>query len=114
MNAARAIFFLCHCRRFALGDIGAAMCQARPSDARQFVGQRNNDNVFMRSLQQPAHPPVSLAMPKHLDIFLREAGATPEWKKLSRDLDGLRNVRFDHRSRDRPVCTDATPNVAAA
>jgi len=56
---------------------------------------------------------LALAMQKHLDDLLREAGATPEWKELLRDLDRLQNVRLEHRGADWLVRTDATPNVAA-
>jgi hypothetical protein len=52
-------------------------------------------------------------MQKHLDDLLREAGATPEWKELLRDLDRLQNVRLEHRGADWQVRTDATPRVAA-
>ena len=58
-------------------------------------------------------PFLALAMQKHLDDLLREAGATPEWKELLRDLDRLQNVRLEHRGADWLVRTDATPNVAA-
>jgi hypothetical protein len=56
---------------------------------------------------------LALAMQRHLDDLLREAGATPEWKELLRDLDRLQNVRLAHRGADWLVRTDATPNVAA-
>jgi len=56
---------------------------------------------------------LALAMQKHLDDLLREAGATAEWKELLRDLDRLQNVRLEHRGADWLVRTDATPNVAA-
>ena len=52
---------------------------------------------------------LALAMQKYLDDLLREAGVTPEWKELLRDLDRLQNVRLEHRGTDWLVRTDATP-----
>jgi transposase len=43
---------------------------------------------------------LALAMQKHLDDFLREAGLVPEWKGLLRDLDRLGEVRICHRGAD--------------
>ena len=56
---------------------------------------------------------LALAMQKHLDDLSREAGATPEWKDLLRDLDRLQHIRLAYRGADWLVRTDATPNVAA-
>src|SRR5271169_673489 len=56
---------------------------------------------------------LALAMQKHLDDLSIEAGVTPEWKELLRDLDRLQNVRLEHRGTDWVVRTDATRNVAA-
>jgi len=50
---------------------------------------------------------------KHLDDLAREAGVTPEWRQLLRDLDRLQQVRLAHRGADWLVRTDAAPNVAA-
>jgi len=56
---------------------------------------------------------LALSMQKHLDDLSREAGVTPEWKELLRDLDRLQQVRIAHRGADWLVRTDASPNVAA-
>jgi len=57
---------------------------------------------------------LALAMQKHLDDLLREAGLGPEWKDLLRDLDRLAEVvRIRHRGTDWLVRTDAAPAVAA-
>jgi hypothetical protein len=55
----------------------------------------------------------ALSMQKHLDDLAREAGVTPEWKQLLRDLDRLQQVRLAHRGADWLVRTDAAPNIAA-
>ena len=56
---------------------------------------------------------LALAMQKHLDDLSREAGVTPEWKDLLRDLDRLQHVRLVHRGSNWLVRTDATSNVSA-
>jgi hypothetical protein len=55
---------------------------------------------------------LALSMQNHLDNLAREAGVTPEWKQLLRDLDRLQQVRLAHRGADWLVRTDAAPNVA--
>ncbi len=55
---------------------------------------------------------LALSMQNHLDDLAREAGVTPEWKQLLRDLDRLQQVRLAHRGADWLVRTDAAPNVA--
>ena len=52
-------------------------------------------------------------MQKHLDDLSREAGVTPEWKDLLRDLDRLQHVHLAHRGSNWLVRTDATSNVSA-
>ena len=54
---------------------------------------------------------LALAMQKHLDDLLRQAGFVPEWKDLLRDLDRLAEVRIRHRGADWLVRTDAAPAV---
>jgi transposase len=54
---------------------------------------------------------LALTMQKHLDDLSREAGVTPEWKELLRDLDRLQQVRIRHRGGDWQVRTDAAPAV---
>ena len=54
---------------------------------------------------------LALAMQKHLDDLLRQAGLVPEWKDLLRDLDRLAEVRIRHRGADWLVRTDASPAV---
>jgi hypothetical protein len=54
---------------------------------------------------------LALAMQKHLDDLLRQAGLVPEWKDLLRDLDRLAQVRIRHRGADWLVRTDAAPHV---
>ena len=54
---------------------------------------------------------LALAMQKHLDDLLRQAGLVPEWKDLLRDLDRLAKVRIRHRGADWLVRTDAAPAV---
>jgi hypothetical protein len=56
---------------------------------------------------------LALAMQKHLDDLLRQAGLVPEWKDVLRDLDRLAEVRIRHRGADCLVRTDAAPHVAA-
>ena len=56
---------------------------------------------------------LALAMQKHLDDLLRQAGLVREWKDLLRDLDRLAEVRIRHRGADWLVRTDAAPHVAA-
>jgi len=56
---------------------------------------------------------LALAMQKHLDDLLRQAGLASEWKDLLRNLDRLAEVRSRHRGADWLVRTDAAPAVAA-
>jgi hypothetical protein len=56
---------------------------------------------------------LALSMQKHLDDLAREAGVTPEWRQLLRDLARLQQVRLAHRGVDWLVRTDVAPNVAA-
>jgi hypothetical protein len=56
---------------------------------------------------------LALAMQKHLDDLSREAGVTPEWKDLLRDLHRLQHVHLVHRGSNWLVRTDATSNVSA-
>ena len=56
---------------------------------------------------------LALAMQKHLDDLLRQAGLVPEWKDLLRDLDRLAEVRIRHRGADWLVRTDAAPTIVA-
>ena len=56
---------------------------------------------------------LALAMQKHLDDLLRQAGLTSQWKDLLRDLDRLAQVRIRHRGADWLARTDAAPAVAA-
>jgi len=56
---------------------------------------------------------LALMIQKHLDDLSREAGVTPEWKDLLRDLDRLQHVRLAQRGANWLVRTDAAPNVAA-
>ena len=51
---------------------------------------------------------LALAMQKHLDDLLHEAGVAPEWKELLRDLDRLQIVRLDHHGADWLVRADAS------
>ena len=55
---------------------------------------------------------LALAMQKHLDDLLRQAGLAPEWKDLLRDLDRLAEMRIRHRGVNWLVRTDAAPVVA--
>ena len=54
---------------------------------------------------------LALSMQKHLDDLARQAGLTPEWKDLLRDLDRLQQVRIHYRAADWLVRTDAAPDV---
>jgi Transposase DDE domain len=54
---------------------------------------------------------LALSMQKQLDDLMREAGVTPEWRDLLRDLDRLAQVRLRHRGADWLVRTDATPTL---
>ena len=54
---------------------------------------------------------LALSMQKQLDDLMREAGVTPEWRNLLRDLDRLAQVRLRHRGADWLVRTDATPTL---
>jgi hypothetical protein len=56
---------------------------------------------------------LALAMQKHLDDLLREAGPTPEWKVLPRDLDRLTQARIRHNDADWFVRADVSPTLAA-
>ena len=56
---------------------------------------------------------LALAMQKHLDDLLRQAGLVSEWKDLLRGLDRLAEVRIRHRGADWLARTDAAPDVAA-
>jgi len=52
---------------------------------------------------------LALSMQKELDDLMGEAGVTPEWRDLVRDLDRLSQVRIRHRAADWLVRTDAGP-----
>ena len=54
---------------------------------------------------------LALAMQKHLDDLMLEAGVAPEWRVLLRDLDRLSQVRIRHRGADWLVRSDAAPAV---
>ena len=54
---------------------------------------------------------LALAMQKYLDDLSIEAGVTPEWKELLRDLDRLQQVRLQYRGADWMVRTDAAPTI---
>ena len=54
---------------------------------------------------------LALAMQKHLDDLVREAGVAPEWRVLLRDLDRLSQVRIRYRAADWLVRSDAAPAV---
>ena len=56
---------------------------------------------------------LALAMQKYLDDLSIEAGVTPEWKELLRDLDRLQQVRLQYRGADWLVRTDAAPTTTA-
>ena len=56
---------------------------------------------------------LALALQKHLDDLLREAGVKPEWKLLLRDLDRLTQTTIRHNGADWRVRSDASPTVAA-
>jgi len=56
---------------------------------------------------------LALALQKHLDDLLREAGIKPEWKVLLRDLDRLSETTIHHNGADWRVRSDASPTVAA-
>jgi hypothetical protein len=56
---------------------------------------------------------LALAMQKYLDDLSIEAGVTPEWKELLRDLDQLQQVRLQYRGADWLVRTDAAPTITA-
>jgi hypothetical protein len=56
---------------------------------------------------------LALAMQKYLDDLSREAGVTPEWKELLRDLDRLQQVRLQYRGADWLVRTDAAQTITA-
>ena len=56
---------------------------------------------------------LALAMQKHLDDLLLQAGLASEWKDLLRDLDRLAEVRIRHRGADWLVRSDAAPALAA-
>jgi hypothetical protein len=56
---------------------------------------------------------LALALQKHLDDLMREAGVAPEWRVLLRDLDRLTRVRIRHNGADWLVRADISPTVAA-
>ena len=56
---------------------------------------------------------LALAMQKYLDDLSIEAGVTPEWKELLRDLDRLQQVRLQYRGADWMVRTDAAQTITA-
>ena len=56
---------------------------------------------------------LALAIQKYLDDLSIEAGVTPEWKELLRDLDRLQQVRLQYRGADWMVRTDAAPTITA-
>jgi hypothetical protein len=56
---------------------------------------------------------LALALQKHLDDLLREAGMRPEWKVLLRDLDRMTETTIRHNGADWRVRSDASPTVAA-
>ena len=56
---------------------------------------------------------LALAMQKYLDDLSIEAGVTPEWKELLRDLDRLQQVRLQYRGADWLVRTDAAQTITA-
>src|SRR5208283_4129286 len=56
---------------------------------------------------------LALAMQKYLDDLSIEAGVTPEWKELLRDLDRLQQLRLQYRGADWLVRTDAAPTITA-
>ena len=56
---------------------------------------------------------LALALQKHLDDLLHEAGPKPEWKVLLRDLDRLTETTIRHNGADWRVRSDASPAVAA-
>ena len=56
---------------------------------------------------------LALAMQKYLDDLSIEAGVTPEWKELLRDLDRLQQVRLQYRGADWMVRTDAARTITA-
>ena len=56
---------------------------------------------------------LALAVQKYLDDLSIEAGVTPEWKELLRDLDRMQRVRLRYRGADWMVRTDAAPTITA-
>jgi hypothetical protein len=56
---------------------------------------------------------LALALQKHLDDLLREAGVRVEWKVLLRDLDRLTQTTIRHNGVDWRVRSDASPTVVA-
>jgi len=56
---------------------------------------------------------LALVMQKHLDDLAAEAGETPEWRPLLRDLDRLQQARIQLHGKDWLVRTDASASVAA-
>ena len=56
---------------------------------------------------------LALAMQKYLDDLSIEAGVTPEWKELLRDLDRLQQARLQYRGADWMVRTDAARTITA-
>jgi hypothetical protein len=56
---------------------------------------------------------LALAMQKYLDDLSSEAGVTPEWKELLRDLERVQQVRLQYRGADWLVRTDAGSTITA-
>jgi hypothetical protein len=67
----RAILALCG-HRFVAGVVDTTTRQGHPGNARQLVGQRNNDNILVRPRQQSARPPAKRRL---LLIRVRQHGA---------------------------------------
>ena len=56
---------------------------------------------------------LALVMQKYLDDLAAEAGTSPEWRPLLRDLDRLQRARIQLHGKDWLVRTDAPPRSAA-
>jgi DDE family transposase len=56
---------------------------------------------------------LALVMQKYLDDLAAEAGTSPEWRPLLRDLDRLQRARIQLHGKDWLVRTDAPASVAA-
>jgi hypothetical protein len=83
-------------------DRGGRSCRTRPIFHSSDAAIRGH--VFCSFL--------ALANKKHLDDLARQAGLTPQWKDLLRDLGRLQEVRIRHRGADRLARTDASPAAA--